>query len=100
MRVFSQKAVLEVFAAIFVNLSSGWMGIILISPGLFELTKGQFSIILLKNVPFAIVGLLIVLALTERRESYEYIHRKFLYQRFRFLCASHDRCSLAGNLYV
>jgi len=34
MKIFSLKTLLEVIASIFVNITSGWFGVLLIFPGL------------------------------------------------------------------
>ena len=49
------------------NLASGWLGIVLISPGLFGVDSVEkYLKLLLVNVPFGIVGLLAAFWLTEK----------------------------------
>lgn len=69
MTISSPKTILEVTAAIFVNLTSAWLGILLVSPGLANATSQQYINLLLHNLPFAIVGLLLSFWLTERSKT-------------------------------
>lgn len=65
--LFSKKAALEVIASIFINLTSGWFGVILVVPGLFGVSSlNEYLKILIINLPFGIVGLIISIILLER----------------------------------
>jgi len=71
MILISRKTVLEVVTSIFVNLTSGWFGVVFVSPGFL----GGFSIdrylkLLTTNLVFGIFGLIISLFLTERSKYY------------------------------
>jgi hypothetical protein len=67
MNLFSQKTVLEVIASIFVNLTSGWFGVLLISSGLSSgITVDKYLESLMSNLQYGIIGLLVSLILTER----------------------------------
>jgi len=63
---FSLKTFLEVLALISVNLASGWLGVILIAPGFVNTSVDQYYGLLINNAPFATVGLLAALLLTEK----------------------------------
>lgn len=70
--MFTQRTILEVVTSIFINLTSGWFGIVFVSPGFL----GGFSIerylkLLTTNLLFGIFGLLISIFLTERSKYYE-----------------------------
>lgn len=67
MNLFSQKTILEVVASIFVNLTSGWFGVLLISPGLSSgITVNKYLESLMSNLQYGIIGLIVSLILTER----------------------------------
>lgn len=69
MRLFSTKTVLEVFNAIFINLTSAWFGIIFVAPGFFGVSSiGKYLELLTTNLPFAILGLVISLWLAEKNK--------------------------------
>lgn len=72
MKLFTIKTLLEVVNQIFINLSAGWLGVILISPGFFGVSsQEQYFQLLIKNLPFAIVGIVLCSALAERVKHYE-----------------------------
>lgn len=63
----SRKTSLEVLASVFINLTSGWFGILLVTPGFFGMSNFlEFLRLLTLNIPFGIVGLLISLWLSEK----------------------------------
>ena len=67
MRLFQLKTLLEVIVSVFINLTSGWFGVTLISPGFFGVTsQDQYFTILLQNLPFGIIGLVFSAILLER----------------------------------
>lgn len=67
MKLFSLKTFLEVVSQIFINLSSGWFGVVLISPGFFGVSsQEQYFQLLIKHLPFGIVGLVLSAFLAER----------------------------------
>ena len=67
MKVFSQKTLINVLAAISINLTSAWFGLLVVSPGLFGLSSlEEYGKLLINNLPFAILGLLFSLWLTEK----------------------------------
>jgi len=67
MNLFSQKTFLEVVASIFVNITSGWFGVLLIFPGLSSgITLDKYLKSLTSNLLFGILGLIFSLILTER----------------------------------
>lgn len=70
MRSFSKKTYLEVFSALLVNLSSGWIGVLVIVPGFFGASGvSEYVGLLLKNLPFGIVSLVFALEFSERARS-------------------------------
>ena len=70
MNIISQKTLLEVVASIFVNLTSGWFGVLLIFPGLSSgITLDKYFKSLTSNLLFGILGLIFSLVLTERSKS-------------------------------
>ena len=52
------KSLLEVIGGLLLNLSSGWFGVILISPGILGKSFSQTAPTLLANIPFGILSLL------------------------------------------
>ena len=70
MKFVSLRTFFEVLAGIWLNLTSGWFGILLISPGLFgTVSPGGYIQLLTVNGPFGIVGLLITLWLFEKSKT-------------------------------
>lgn len=65
-KIFSSKTVFEVLASLWINLSSGWLGILVVAPGFFGVKSLEEYIKLLTiNLPLAIVGLIFSFSLTE-----------------------------------
>lgn len=57
----------KILADLAINLSSGWFGILLISPGLFGVSSiGDYLGLLIINLPFGIVGLVTAYWLLEK----------------------------------
>ena len=72
MWLLSPKNGFEVLAGICINLTSGWFGILVISPGFFNISSfGQYFSLLTNNLPFGIVGLILSLWLTDRKNFYD-----------------------------
>ena len=70
MYMFSLKTFLEVITAIIINLTSGWFGVLLISPGFIsEITLDKYLKSLMSNLQYGIFGLIVSLILTERSKS-------------------------------
>lgn len=70
MKLFSRKSFLEVLSGIFVNLTSGWFGVLFIVPGLLkELSFEEYVRLLTQNIPFGIVGLIMSVVLTEKSKN-------------------------------
>jgi len=62
----SQSTFFEVLTGIWVNVTSGWFAILLIVPGLFGTSSiEEYFQLLIKNLPFGIVGFVIALVLTK-----------------------------------
>jgi hypothetical protein len=60
----------KILADLFVNLASGWFGILLISPGLFGVSSvTEYLWLLTKNLPFGIVGLVFAYWLSEKSKE-------------------------------
>lgn len=65
--LFSLQTKLSVLASVFINLSSSWFGVLIITPGIFGVgSLSEYLKLLLLNLPFGIVGLLLAFWLTER----------------------------------
>jgi len=72
MILISRKTVLDVITLIFINLTSGWFGLVFVSPGfLGEVSIDGYLKLLTTNLTFGIFGLIISLFLTERSKYYE-----------------------------
>jgi hypothetical protein len=57
MRIFSDKTALEIIASIAVNLTSGWLGILLIAPGIFGVSgMTEYFRLVVVNLPFGVLG--------------------------------------------
>lgn len=56
---------LLVFSELFVNLSAGWVGVVLITPGFGPLAELETWLVLTKDILFAILCLLIAIRLRE-----------------------------------
>ena len=70
MRLFSRKTLFEVLAGIWINLTSGWFGILVVVPGFFGVSSAdEYTKLLTINVPLDIVGLVFSLVLTEKSKS-------------------------------
>lgn len=70
--LFSYKSILEVVTSIFINLTSGWFGLLLVFPGLSsEITLEKYFKSLTSNLLFGIVGLIFSLILMEKVNQYE-----------------------------
>ena len=55
----SHKASVRILYDVIVNLTSGWIGVVLISPGIFNpLAFGDYGLLLIKNLPFAMLGVI------------------------------------------
>ncbi len=56
-------------ADVSINLSSGWLGILLISPGFYSVSMSKYIELLFVNVPPAILTFLLGVFLAERSET-------------------------------
>lgn len=52
-----------------INLSSGWLGVLLISPGFYRVSMSKYIELLFVNLPPAIFTFLLGVFLAERSES-------------------------------
>lgn len=69
-KIFSSKTVFEVLASVWINLSSGWLGILVVAPGFFGLELlGEYIKLLTINLLLAIVGLIFSFSLTELKNQ-------------------------------
>lgn len=64
------KSILEAIGGLLLNLSSGWFGIILISPGILGKSFSENAYVLLLNVPFAILSLLFSVVVSYKLKTY------------------------------
>ncbi|MBI4035246.1 MAG: hypothetical protein HY381_02515 [Candidatus Chisholmbacteria bacterium] len=70
--IFSVPTAVKILAEVSVNLASGWLGILLISPGIFGAASiNQYLRLLTLNLPLAIVSLITAYWLLEKKKSYE-----------------------------
>lgn len=67
---FSKRTVLEVLSAILINLTSGWLGVLLITPGILGVPLNEYLNLLILNLPFGIVGMIGSFWLTQRSKLY------------------------------
>ena len=58
---------LLIFSELFVNLSAGWIGVVLITPGFGLLTELKIWFVLTKDILFAILCLLVAIRLREMK---------------------------------
>ena len=66
MKLFSKRTALEVLSGILINLTSAWFGILVVTPGFFDVSSVQeYLQLLIVNLPFAIVGLVVTLLVSE-----------------------------------
>ena len=64
------QSFLEVLCGISINLTSGWFGILIISPGLFKVSSSfEYAQFLTINLSFGILGLLTSVWLTEKSKK-------------------------------
>ncbi len=66
----STVTVIKGLAEISFNLASGWLGILLISPGFFGITLEKFGELLFRNLFPAIILFVVGLFLTEKVKNY------------------------------
>ncbi len=66
MRWFSVKTFLEVSNQTVINLSAAYFAVAFVSPGIFGIPSSQYFELLLKNIPFGILGLIFCSWLAER----------------------------------
>jgi len=67
MRKWLTATRLLVLSELFVNLSAGWLGVVLITPGFGPLTEPKTLLVLTKDILFAILCLLIAIRLREMK---------------------------------
>ncbi len=68
MRMITPSTLGKGLADLSINLSSGWLGILLISPGFYGVTMSKYVELLLINLPPAILTFLLGVFITERSE--------------------------------
>jgi len=66
MKIISPITVKKALAELSINLSSGWLGIILISPGFLGVTPDQYAKLILLNLPAGIAALIVGMFLLEK----------------------------------
>lgn len=66
------KSILEAVGGLLLNLSSGWFGIILISPGFLGKSSSESIVTLLVNIPFGILSLLLSIVIFYKVKTYGY----------------------------
>jgi hypothetical protein len=68
MRIVTQTR-LRLLSDMFVNLAAGWLGLVLVAPGIWGVYLDEAVFSLTKNIPFAILSLLTAEWLSERSEK-------------------------------
>ena len=66
MKLVSRRNILDSLADLSINLASGWLGVLLISPGFLGVSFPKYMELLLFNFPPAIIALLAGMFLRER----------------------------------
>lgn len=70
MKLISSTLIAKILADVSINLSSGWLGVLLISPGIFGVQSAdQYSKLLILNLPFAILGIIAAYLLLSKSEG-------------------------------
>ena len=70
MRFISLKTLFEVLSEILENLTSGWFGLLIVAPGLFDVSSfDEYMHLLTINLPLGIVGLAATLLLKEKSKK-------------------------------
>jgi len=71
MKHLSKSTLAKILADLSINLSSGWFGILLVSPGLFGVSSlEEYLRLLTTNLPFGIFGLVVAYLLLEKSKKY------------------------------
>lgn len=66
----TQKTLYEVLAALSVNITSGWFGIVFIIPGFTgTISLREYFIILITYLPSGIVGFIVTLIISEKAKK-------------------------------
>ena len=65
---FITQTRLSLLSDMFVNLAAGWVGLVLIAPGVWGIAVDEAIFSLTKNVPLAILSLLVAEQLAEGSE--------------------------------
>ena len=60
---------LDVLSQMFTNLAAGWLGVVLIIPGVTKLETFEDFLWLTKNLLFSILSLLIAMILSEKEKK-------------------------------
>jgi hypothetical protein len=67
MRIVTQTR-LRLLSDMFVNLAAGWLGLVLVAPGIWGVYLDEAVFSLTKNIPLAILSLMLAEQLVERSE--------------------------------
>lgn len=65
-KLFTKRTLLGVSNQVLINLTSGWFGVVLISPGLLGVPSQQYFELLIKNLPIGILSLVVSAFVAER----------------------------------
>lgn len=69
-KFFKRKTFFEVATAIFVNLTSGWFGILVVAPGFLGVKSiTEYLHLLIANLPYGIFSLIVTLWLAEKAKK-------------------------------
>ncbi len=66
MKTLSQQTIYAGLSSVFINLSSGWFGLVVISPGLLSIPSDAAATFLINNTFFGIVSLIVGFILLEK----------------------------------
>lgn len=71
--ICSKKTLLETISGLTLNLSSGWIGAVVVSPSIINFNLSiEYLEILFLNLIFGTFGIVFTLFLTERTKLYEF----------------------------
>lgn len=68
--LISKKTLFEGISTLLFNLSSGWIGVVVVAPGFFGVSNsGEFFTLLWQNLPLGILSLILALILSEQAKK-------------------------------
>ncbi len=71
MKTFSRRNLIFLFEGLFLNLTSGWLGVLVVVPGVFGVsTVNEYLRLLIVNFPLGTTGLFFTLWLIDKKRYY------------------------------